>query len=186
MVGVYGLHDSIAANTCSAGAIKNHFIKLAIAKLATEWRDFVKTELWKGGGSLFKFISKLDTEFLNVDYTTGGGTDNNPSVFLKKQSEIFEPLWNPEPHSNEHATVATHIAALRQLALEEPEPEPTPEQYKKALHNYKKDTKGGDNWTATELEGLPDIAISELNDNLILARSRAALPHQSLLSLNHV
>ena len=132
---------SIAANICSAGAFKNHFIKLAVAKLASEWREFVKAELWKGGGSLFKFISRIDKEFLNVDYTTGGGTDNNPGVFLKKQNDIFEPLWNPDPHSTEHATVATHFAALRQLALEEPEPDPTPEQYKAAIHKYKKDTR---------------------------------------------
>ena len=54
----------------------------------------------------------------------------------------------------------------------------------KASDKYRKDTKGSDVWTISEIKGLPSIAKGALADAIDLSVKSVALPHQSLVSLN--
>ena len=52
------------------------------------WNDFVKSELLKGEGLLFKNIAKEDKDFMKVDLAKLGGEEYNPSDTLKQQSNF--------------------------------------------------------------------------------------------------
>ena len=100
-------------------------------------------------------------------------------AFLEKQSNDWRRYWGPHPFGNRHAATAINLNQFRQHALEHVKPHYTPEQVKHQIFTYKKDTRGGDNWTITELKGLPDIAISEITDNINFSLDEVALPHQN-------
>ena len=51
------------------------------------------------------------------------------------------------------------------------------------MYGYKKDTRGSDNWTCTELKALPDFAKSEIADALDKGIKSIAWPLQMLLNL---
>ena len=67
-----------------------------IAERMNSWNNFVKTELSKGGGLLFKYIAKEDKEFMRVNLSKLGGDEFNPSKILEQQAEIWSQYWSPD------------------------------------------------------------------------------------------
>ena len=59
------------------------------------WEAHVKTQAAKGGGSLFKYISRFDKQFLNVDWSITKGNNESPTLFLADQKQKWEAFWNP-------------------------------------------------------------------------------------------
>ena len=86
------------------------------------------------------------------------------------------------------------MSALRKLALSDRDKSSSDEfikkvyrsleQYKQALRKYKKDTKGVDIWTPTDLRNLPDSALQGIVDAMDLSHTELAWAHQCLVSLN--
>ena len=159
-----------------------------IKKARQGWVDHVRKQLASRGGSLFKFISKQDKQFLNVDVGSKGGTSRDPSVFLDQQQAMWTKFWapgTPDEEEVEHDNIHTLLTGLRQHALlEPPDPPVTPSCYNSALKVYRNDTKGSDNWTSSELKALPDHSKSELSNALNNAHLNIAQPHQHLIGLH--
>ena len=71
------------------------FLKDVIYKASTDWRSFVKQQLHKGGGLLFKHISKEDKAFLNVDLGKICPGTSSPSEAIATQTEFWSQYWAP-------------------------------------------------------------------------------------------
>ena len=51
-----------------AKRIFDHYLRLMCNRITYNWHTFIRAQLGKGGGLLFKYISKWDKQFLNVDW----------------------------------------------------------------------------------------------------------------------
>ena len=150
-----------------------------------QFRSYVRSELSKGGGSLFKYISSEDKAFLNVQWDTQGGVDLTPKLFLDKQLDKWSSLWAPSDQPGLHVEVACHLRAMRQHALRNPTDHTfNAESLEKALKNYRKDTLGSDSWGSKELKQIPGCAKDAVATAIDNSLKTLAWPHQQLLSLN--
>lgn len=57
------------------------------------WTELVEEQINKGGGALFKFISKLDKQFLNVNWVLSKGGNNSPTYFIKSQAKKWSSCF---------------------------------------------------------------------------------------------
>ena len=168
----------------AATCMFTHFTNHVTWNAFKTWISHVKSQLGKGGGSLFAYVSKQDKTHLNVNVSSLGGDDYSPDRFLDKQRAEWSGLWAPDPTGNEHANVAVVMSLLQKYALEHPAQEFEPTHFRKSIKTYSKDTKGCDTWTAKILKSLPDAPLSEISDALSLSKKMVAQPHQNLMSLN--
>ena len=114
-----------------------------------------------------------------------GGHSFSPNKFMESQKQKWEKIWSPSLSKDELAAIAHNISTFRKHALENVDLTPhTPENYKKAIKNYGKDTQGVDMWKISDLKQLPDLLISNITDCCVKAVKHVALPHQTLISLN--
>ena len=70
------------------------------------------------------------------------------------------------------------------MTLQQTPPIVTTEALRNSIKNYKKDSKGVDNWTATELRAVPDLVLDSFTNVLNNSLKVAATPHQNLMSLH--
>ena len=70
-------------------------LREAINDATKEWRDFVRGELSKGGGVLYKYISKEEKAYLNVDISKFCISNFSPSEVLEQQAKSWSKLWAP-------------------------------------------------------------------------------------------
>ena len=167
----------------------SHFPVRVISKSRQGWIDYVRNQLSSRSGTLFNYISKQDNVFLKVSLEAKGGSDRNPTVFLKNQSQLWSKLWAPstipDADETEHKNIPTLLVGLREHALTYPAPPPlTGTVLDQSLKGYNKDSKGSDNWISSELKALPDHSKSSMADAMHAAKTRIAQPHQHLLDLN--
>ena len=157
-----------------------------MAKHNQDWVKFCAEQLHKGGGLLFKFISKADKAFLNVDFSQMGGDDKSPEKFLNNEKLKWGEQWSPPNLSEEwKQELLLNLRDFRKHAKSNVDSsQHTPHNYKNAINAYKKDTKGIDVWTITILKQLPDICISHLADAMKHSVDLVAIAHQMLISLN--
>ena len=139
-----------------------YFIQKAVARVYEDWRTHVKKQLAKGGGVLFKYVSKQDKTYLSLDLSKMGGGSRNPDEVLKQQASNWRKHWGPKPFGPEHHEVAVALTHRRKFAQDEHKPQYSSQQFKHVITKYKKQTKGCDNWTTDILRLLPDICIAAL------------------------
>ena len=65
-----------------AEIIFNRHISEFVTEQIHSWQNFVRTELAKGGGLLFKYIAKEDKAYLKIDLDKFGGDEFCPSKIL--------------------------------------------------------------------------------------------------------
>ena len=165
-------------------------VDAVVKQVRQGWIDFVRKELASKSSSLFKYISKQDKQFLNVNFAAAGGADRNPTKFLAEQSANWAGFWAPLHQDvgmaeQEHTHIHVLLAGLRAHAMSmPPDPHITPAKFNQSLKGYHKDTRGSDNWTSTELKALPDFSKSSISDALQLAHHTVVQPHQHLVNLN--
>ena len=94
-----------------------------------EWRDFVRGELAKGGGVLYKYISKEEKAYLNIDISKFCVSNFSPSEVLSQQAKNWSKLWAPANPSlqqccleslkafYEYASIVTVIILLPLLTI---------------------------------------------------------------------
>ena len=144
---------------------------------ATSWRKFVKEQLYKGGGILFRFISKEDKLFMRVD------PSSSPNVFLSNQVEFWAKFWAVD--SNQIQVLAALLDEFRQNTFHSCDiTRFTVETLDKGLKGYTKGSLGGDLWHPSELKGIPPLAREEIASQIDFAFQSLAWPHQSIVSLN--
>ena len=80
----------------SAEEVFNRHLADLIAEKMHSWNTFVKTELQRGGGLLFKFIFKEEKDFMRVDLEKLGGDEFNPTNILNKQIDFWSKYWSPK------------------------------------------------------------------------------------------
>ena len=95
-------------------------------------------------------------------------------------------LWHPTDHPDTLQAVQEALQQARMLALNSPCHSPVIEfdKYIHTLKRYHKDSKGVDSWTCSILTQLPETCLRDFWGATNLAYSKAANPHQSLVSLN--
>ena len=156
-----------------------------IADSAKAWRNYIKEQLYKGGGKLFKYIAKEDKAFANVHFIDEKGVSMPPETFLDKQNKKWQIPWSLDPEQ----TVVL-VACLEQVRIDTLEDfASSPRLFNVdtldlGLHRYKKNSLGGDVWSATELRALPKVCRQEIADNIQQAFIHLSWPHQQLVSLN--
>ena len=114
-----------------------HMSELCKARMQS-WNSFVKTELLKGGGLLFKFIAKEDKDFMKVDLAKLGGDEYNPSGLLKQQSDFWSQCWAPKGEAGllTRNTCHSSMDTYRNFAL------PHAAEYSFTLHDFLRGLKG--------------------------------------------
>ena len=161
------------------------------SKIGQAWRQFVLQQLAVGGGTLFKYISKVDKQFLNVNWAASKGNNNSPEEFLQSQTDKWTSLWSPIGSEEDKIQVAECMTVLREAALlfvrEEGDLEEQHmsfENYDKAVSTYKKNSLGSDLWSAKELDALPDEIKQCFVDSLNYTIDLISIPYQNLLNLH--
>ena len=56
----------------------------------------VLAQLQVGGGYLYRYISAVDKEFLNVNWSKSVGDNSTPENFLKLEASSWASLWSPQ------------------------------------------------------------------------------------------
>ena len=102
-------------------------------------------QLAVGGGTLFKYISKVDKQSLNVSWAASKGSNNSPEEFLQQQAPKWASLWAPPGSEDDKLLVAEAMTIIRDAALElvreeqsQEEQHMTSEEYEKAVSTYRK------------------------------------------------
>ena len=130
-------------------------------RVRSEWKKIVREELTKGGGKLFKIISANDKTYLNVRIGSAQHKECAPELFLKEQTNQWSELWCPrDMGSHEVSLMEDSLQDLRERAKADGGIEVSLNELKTTLKNYKKDTKGSDNWMVTELKQMPDHVLN--------------------------
>ena len=178
--------DTLQELIYSTNQIKHKCVASVVAKCSTQWRDFVKGELAKGGGSLFKFVSRDLKSFLSVSLDDLPGDNGEPDGLLNTEFDAWSGIWGTSKHGDSDSeTLAISIRALRDYALQLPEPFVFDQNsLDKALGTYKKTSKGFDNWLPSELVKLPSPAKAAICDSIQLQGILLVPPVQNLLNLH--
>ena len=71
-----------------------------IGEACNERNQFVKHELYSGGGKLFGYISKDEKEYLNITMDKADGYFNELQPFLNEQRQVWAQWWESEQHRN--------------------------------------------------------------------------------------
>ena len=127
-----------------------------------KWKEHVNNQLELGGGSLFKYVSMREKQHLSVGIS--GGTECDPSRFICDEHGRWSALWYPEDTTpgDVHELIG-ELNKINELAKSGAEFDHVSmdfHTFKKVLKTYHKDSKGADNWTATELAKLPDLILN--------------------------
>ena len=151
------------------------------------FQEHLFLQLKKGGGTMHKFVSKSDKEYMNVDFSSLSKDNISPEPFLEEQCKVFGKFWNPKVSAMIYQKLLQNLRDFRKHAISQVDSsQRTPYNYKKAIHSYKKDTVGGDSWKISTLQQMPDVIITGLAEVDKLSYELVAVPHQSLLSLGAV
>ena len=110
------------------------------------------------------------------------GNGRNPDKFLSGEVLVWEGFWLPKDYDKEK--VARALIKLRAHTLKQTPPIVTMDGFMHSVNTFKKNSKGVDNWLATELKELPKCVASDLVSVLNISLQIAVTPHQNLLSLN--
>ena len=155
----------------------------AIVKSTAQWKEHVRLQLARGGGTLFNFIAKQDKQHLNADITNTPGNLIDPDVFLSRQTQIWKELWHPSDEVANIVSVLLHH--FRADAISDLAPRSfTHQMFDDALKGYHKGSLGVDCWHPAELRGLPAFARNSISDIIQKSFTCLVWPHQQLLSLN--
>ena len=76
----------------------------------------VREQVSIGGGKLFKFISKLDKQYLQVACDTHSKT-GNPEGFINEQRDLWASYWCPDDEFENDTTLPMEYKYLREDAL---------------------------------------------------------------------
>ncbi len=166
--------------------------RMAISNLVAEsqkgWKAIVKERLAKGGGELFRYVSKESKDFLSVSLDDLPGTSLDPDRLLNTEFDQWAKFWGcPSQQQEEAATVGINLRQFRSYALGElSEPlEFTRLALDRSLEKYKKMwSRGSDNWGSPELLALPSVAKAAICEAVEQQAEHLSMPIQHMLNLN--
>ena len=180
---LFQIHDTIKS-------IHEYMLNKTLNAINIKWTKHVKEQLSLGGSQLFKFISKLDKQFLNVNWDTHGKGASSPTQFLNDQSSAWSKFWDPKEDLNDNDDlndIASEFKEFRDIALNKSSNSQIVfgvSQLDQSLKGYRKETKGSDIWAPSELRSLPEVAKAALASSIQSSLRAIASPHQQLISLN--
>ena len=165
--------------------------RMAISNLVAEsqkgWKAFVKEQLAKGGGELFKYVTKESKEFLNVSLEDLPGTSLDPNRLLNTEFDQWAKFWGcPRVQMEESVAVGINLRQFHRYALGELSEPPgfNQQALDKALDKYKKLwSRGSDNWGSPELLSLPPVAKAAICDAVEQQAEQISMPIQHMLNL---
>ena len=124
-------------------------------------------------------MAKEDKAFANVQFVDDKSASMSPEAFLTTQSNKLQIPWSLDPEQ-----IDVLVACLEQArtdTLEDFESNPRlfdVDILDQGLHRYKKDSLGGDLWSAAELRGLPKLCRQEIANRIQQAFINLSWPHQ--------
>ena len=122
-----------------------------------KWKEHVNKQMAMGGGKLFKYVSVDSKHHLTVGIK--GGTDCDPSRFIVDEHGKWSALWNPDSSTDDDVNeLMEALDKINQLADSAKTVDGIKidfQDFKHVLKTYHKDSKGVDNWTASDLARLP-------------------------------
>jgi len=157
-----------------------------IAERMNSWNNFVKIELSKGGGLLFKYIAKEDKEFMRVNLSKLGGDEFNPGKILEQQADFWSQYLSPKGKAGNETKerCALFMEIYRNFAL------PEAAKYKfslqdflKGLKGFNRSSRGADFFTTKELKWCPAVLQSKIAGSWEQCVQTLAMPHQLDLSV---
>ena len=108
------------------------------------FKEHLFLQFKKGGGTMHKFVSKADKEYMNVDFSVLSKDNISPEPFLEKQCKVFGKFWSPKMSAAICHKLLQNLRDFRKHVISQIDSsQRTPYNYKKAIHSYKKDTVGG-------------------------------------------
>ena len=104
-----------------------------------KFKEHLWLQLKKGGGTLHKYISKVDKAYMNVDYTLLSKNNVSPEPFLEQQCDVFGKFWCPKMSERKYRKLLQNLRDFRKHAISQVDSsQRTPCNYKNAIHSYKK------------------------------------------------
>ena len=168
----------------SAEMVFNRHTQELITTRMQSWTSFVRGELVKGGGKLFKYIAKEDQAFLKIDLSRFGGKEFSPCAILQEQSENWSKYWAPPDEISRTSCQEAH-EIYREVALPHASGYTfTLSDFRNGLRGYNRSSKGSDCFVAKDLKWFPDIFVTGLAKAMQDSIRKLAMPLQLQLSLN--
>ena len=158
-------------------------LKDVIYQASQNWRTFVRQQLHKGGGSLFKHISKQDKAYLSVDLSKFAKNTCSPSEAIAEQTKFWNQYWAP-PNETLVQDVALEMKKLRDMGFDYiTNYEYTAENFLEGLKGYSRESKGVDMWKSNEFKALPIDCIKLHASAVQVSIQKLAWPFQIVVSL---
>lgn len=133
---------------------------------------------------MFSYVSKENKAFLSIDNDHLHAQVHSPELHFEVQARDWEPRW----HVNDNELNKTLNKILKQL-VETANSLADPVLFHnmtldKGADHYPKDTKGVDNWTATDSRSLPIEGKVRISKALNKSQIKVTQPIQNLINLN--
>ena len=169
-----------------AEIIFNRHISEFVTEQMHSWQNFVRTELAKGGGLLFKYIAKEDKAYLKIDLDKFGGDEFNPSKIIAEQANTWSQYWAPKGVEGDKTKSACYecMDILRDLAFTESANFSfSVDDFRRGLKGYNRTFKGVDLFTSTDFKNMPDELLSGIARAVEISVQNLSMFHQTSLSV---
>ena len=147
----------------------------------------MKQHLAKGGGKLFKWITKDIKEFLTVQLSDLPGFSLNPDALLRDEFDAWCTIWGKGGHDDPEALrAAQNFREFREHVLHTRERIPVFEQQSldASMRHYPDRSTGIDNWKAIETINIPPVAKDGIAKSIQTQIRLLAAPIQNLVNLH--
>lgn len=150
-----------------------------------QWKVYVDECLKKGGGRMFHNIAIEDKAYLSVANEHLGTYRHSPKQHLEHQANTWSSRWH-RASDIINKGIKHMLRTIVNLAKRGTEIDNTfdTDKYDKGLKGYKKNTRGIDTWTSTELSSLPKEGKVLMADGMEKPLKKMAQPIQNLINLN--
>ena len=149
-----------------------------------EYKKYVRSELSRGGGKLFKYISSEEKRFLQVHYSSHSSAKSHEE-FMNQQVGIWSKCWCPKDVEHLRNKLAIEFKHLWEFAKQDVKHSNFDEDtLTDVVHSYNKNTLGTDIWAPSELDELPECSKRSLSTCCHNSVQSVVVPHQSLLNAN--
>jgi len=137
--------------------IQHKLGKQASFSIKNSFADFAKKDLAAHGSRMFAFISKESKALFSINNTIHPSYSHNPDAHLHTQAQAWAPRWHPCNHelNNTLNRLLLRIRTLAKTAAAQSGSNYNTESLDNSPNSYKKDTKGGDAWSNTDIKKAP-------------------------------
>ena len=81
------------------------------------FKEHLFLQLKKGGGTMHKFASKVDKEYMKVDFSVLSKDNISPEPSLEKQCKVFGKFWSPKMPAANYQKLLQNLRDFKKHAV---------------------------------------------------------------------